>query len=207
MTLYFHILPSSHISTMVIENPHLTIDTGSTGTITRAENSTQIHVQKNGHHQRHYHRHQQLGVPQYQCQSRSRSASPYRANTHGHSRGHSRNRNPSPKNIEKEHQVSPSALSKKLLELESREMVTSLPPAEKENGDKNNYYSEESPLMPPQDIIRDILGRMDEHVSDKAITSTDIVRVQHTHKLNPGLLKDTTQTLRQQHGRANLHHR
>ncbi|KAF9541760.1 hypothetical protein EC957_002720 [Mortierella hygrophila] len=161
-----------------------------------------------------------------------RSTSPYRADIHGHGRRHSRGRNErrvSPSPDRQPHEVSANALAQKLKELKTGEKAV---PVTKSMTDKNQDPEKTPPPLlldrtalislelqqRGEEVLQDILKNLESkkgaliltelaeknEAEDSTPDSSEIVR-QHTHKLNPELLKDN-HPLQQHHGDANLRH-
>ncbi|KAF9272705.1 hypothetical protein BGZ88_004491 [Linnemannia elongata] len=163
----------------------------------------------------------------------SRSTSPYRADTHGHGRGHSRGRKEhsiSPSRPCPPHEVSANALAQKLKELKTGDKAAT---ATASMMDKNQDPEKAPPPLlldrtalislelqqrgeeALQDILKNLEGKKGaltltelvekNEMEDSMPDSSEMVRRQHTHKLNPELLKDN-HPLQQHHGSANLRH-
>lgn len=163
----------------------------------------------------------------------SRSTSSYRGDTHGHGRGHSRGRNEhrvSPSPDRQPHEVSANALAQKLKELKTGEKAVTVT---KSMTNKNQDPEKAPPPLlldrtalislelqqRGEEVLQDILKNLESkkgalistelaeknEAEDSMPDSSEIVRREHTHKLNPELLKDN-HPLQQHHGDANLRH-
>ncbi|KAG9064115.1 hypothetical protein KI688_003299 [Linnemannia hyalina] len=163
----------------------------------------------------------------------SRSTSPYHADTHGHGRGHSRGRNEhrvSPSPDRQPHEVSANALAQKLKELKTGEKAATV--TKSMTNKSQDPEKAPPPLLLDrtalislelqqrgEEVLQDILKNLESkkgalvltelaennEAEDSMPDSSEMVRRQHTYKLNPELLKDN-HPLQQHHGDANLRH-
>lgn len=192
------------------------------------------HTHLHHHHQQLSHQQSRTHLDPERACRHSRSNSPYRADTHGHGRGHSRGRKErsvSPSPAEPLHEVSANALAQKLKELktdgEQAIAATSMMIMKDKNQDpekapppllldQNTALHSIELQQGGEEALQDILKNLEskrgaltelaeDETEDSMPDSSEMVRRQHTHKLNPELLKGN-HLLQQHHGNANLRH-